>query len=72
MQILLSRHQIHKNVKVDTIMQKTESEFLDKYVMEYKDEIPQVLDAYQGNINFDGPEFDWEEMRRLSPFKILI
>ncbi|PSS02731.1 Transcription termination factor like [Actinidia chinensis var. chinensis] len=71
-QILLSRHQIHKNVKVDTIMQKTECEFLDKYVMEYKDEIPLVLDAYEGNIKFDGPEFDWEEMRRLSPFKILI
>ncbi|KAI8524629.1 hypothetical protein RHMOL_Rhmol13G0163500 [Rhododendron molle] len=49
-QVLLSRNKIHENVKLLTVLNCRENEFLRRYVIKYKDETPEVLDAYQGKM----------------------
>ncbi|KAH7836535.1 hypothetical protein Vadar_002531 [Vaccinium darrowii] len=47
LQLLLSRNRICRNVKLITVLKSEEEVFLQKYVIKYKDETPEVLDAYQ-------------------------
>ncbi|KAG5514786.1 hypothetical protein RHGRI_035986 [Rhododendron griersonianum] len=70
-QILLSRDRIHHNVKLYPVLISSENDFLQRYVIEYKDETPEVLDAYQGKMKSAECDFYWEELRRL-PFKIIL
>ncbi|KAI8523260.1 hypothetical protein RHMOL_Rhmol13G0059000 [Rhododendron molle] len=70
-QILLSRNRIHHNVKLYPVLSSSENDFWRRYVIEYKDETPEVLDAYQGKMPSAECDFYWEELRRL-PFKIIL
>ncbi|XP_058202413.1 transcription termination factor MTERF6, chloroplastic/mitochondrial-like [Rhododendron vialii] len=70
-QVLLSRNKIQENVKLSAVLICRENEFLRRYVIKYKDEIPEVLDAYHGKMKSAECDFYWEELSRL-PFKIIL
>ncbi|KAG5561015.1 hypothetical protein RHGRI_004140 [Rhododendron griersonianum] len=70
-QVLLSRNKIQENVKLSTVLTYKENEFLQRYVTRYKDETPEVLDAYQGKMKSAECDFYWEELSSL-PFKIIL
>lgn len=71
LQLLLSRNRILDNVKLYTVLTYSEDDFLQRYVIKYKDETPEVLDAYQGKMKSAECDFYWEELRRLQ-FKIIL
>lgn len=71
LQLLLSRNRILGNVKLYTVLTYSENDFLQRYVIKYKDETPEVLDAYQGKMKSSECDFYWEELRRLQ-FKIIL
>lgn len=56
LQVLVSKNKVDK-VKIISILTKTEDKFLTRYVNRYKDEVPEILDAYQGKIKFDNFTF---------------
>ncbi|KAH7838571.1 hypothetical protein Vadar_028381 [Vaccinium darrowii] len=58
LQILVSRSLIDKSVMVSSLLDMTEGDFLEKYFTNYKDEVPELLDAYHGKLKFDEYNFD--------------
>ncbi|KAH7836955.1 hypothetical protein Vadar_007814 [Vaccinium darrowii] len=58
LQILVSRSMIDKSVMVSSLLVMTEGDFLEKFMTNYKDEVPELLDAYQGKLKFDEYNFD--------------
>ncbi|KAH7838552.1 hypothetical protein Vadar_028018 [Vaccinium darrowii] len=60
LQMLVSRCIIDKSVMVSSLLAMTDVDFLEKYVTNYKDEVPEVLDAYHGKLKFDEYNFDCE------------
>ncbi|KAH7838589.1 hypothetical protein Vadar_028700 [Vaccinium darrowii] len=58
LQILVSRSMIDKSVMVSSLLVMTEGDFLEKFITNYKDEVPELLDAYQGKLKFDEYNFD--------------
>ncbi|XP_017223482.1 uncharacterized protein LOC108199961 [Daucus carota subsp. sativus] len=47
-----------KRLLLTYIVKMTESRFLERFVTAYKDEVPEVMDAYRGKLRFD--EFNFE------------
>ncbi|KAH7844979.1 hypothetical protein Vadar_033846 [Vaccinium darrowii] len=58
LQILASRSMINKSVMVSSLVAMAERDFLEKYITNYKDEVPELLDAYHGKLSFDEYNFD--------------
>ncbi|KAJ9696994.1 hypothetical protein PVL29_008966 [Vitis rotundifolia] len=50
--VLLLKGLVKKDLRLDHFLSLTEENFLDKYVIKYRDDIPQLLDLYQGKVSF--------------------
>ncbi|RVX19175.1 hypothetical protein CK203_008740 [Vitis vinifera] len=48
--VLLLKGLVKKDLRLDHFLSLTEGNFLDKYVIKYEDDIPQLLDLYQGKL----------------------
>ena len=55
--VLLLKGLIKKDLKLGTFLNLPVGDFLDKYVIKYEDDIPQLLDVYQGKVSFMELEF---------------
>lgn len=55
MNILASKELVRRNFGA-RFLQITEKDFLDKYVIKYQDQHPEVVQAYTGNLGFVGPD----------------
>ncbi|KAK1317791.1 hypothetical protein QJS10_CPA05g00654 [Acorus calamus] len=45
--VLISHGLLNRDVNINTIFKSTEAKFLEKYVIEYQEKVPQVMQAYQ-------------------------
>ncbi|XP_077247609.1 uncharacterized protein LOC143887404 [Tasmannia lanceolata] len=52
-QILLSKGLIKKNFSLYTILKPPEKKFLEKFLIKYVEEVPELLHAYQGKLKFE-------------------
>ncbi|XAR54435.1 hypothetical protein NMG60_11029554 [Bertholletia excelsa] len=58
LQVLVLKNRIKKSMGVPSLLIMTEKNFFSKFVNEYMEKIPEVLDAYQGKLEFDEYNFD--------------
>ncbi|XAR54432.1 hypothetical protein NMG60_11029551 [Bertholletia excelsa] len=58
LQVLVSRNRIKMSMGVRSILLMSEKDFISRFVQEYMEELPEVLDAYQGKLEFDEYSFD--------------
>ena len=50
--VLLLKGLVKKVMRSSTFLKLTERDFLDKYVIKHQDNVPQLLDLYQGKVSF--------------------
>ena len=50
--VLLLKGLVKKDMRSSTFLKLTERDFLDKYVIKHQDNVPQLLDLYQGKVSF--------------------
>ncbi|XAR54453.1 hypothetical protein NMG60_11029585 [Bertholletia excelsa] len=58
LEVLALRNRIKKSTGVLSILRMTEKDFFRKFVNDYKEKIPEVLDAYRGKLEFEEYNFD--------------
>ncbi|KAG9458498.1 hypothetical protein H6P81_003006 [Aristolochia fimbriata] len=54
-QILLSKNLLSEDLCMFSVWVAPQSKFLEKYVVKYQEEVPEVLMAYQGKLGLSGP-----------------
>ena len=55
--VLLLKGLVKKDLKLGHFLSVTEGDFVDKYVIKNLDDIPQLLDLYQGKVSYIELEF---------------
>lgn len=62
LQALVSKKCNNKSMMVTSLLAMTDSRFLKAFITAYEDEVPEVIDAYQGKLRFD--EYNFEPERK--------
>lgn len=62
LQALVSKKCNNKSMMVTSLLAMTDSRFLEEFITAYKDEVPEVMDAYGGKLRFD--EYNFEPERK--------
>ncbi|XWS76512.1 hypothetical protein CRYUN_Cryun01aG0182800 [Craigia yunnanensis] len=53
-QILLSKGLIKENFSLTSVLLPVEKRFLERFVIKYQEEVPELLSVYQGKVKFEG------------------
>lgn len=64
LQVLVLRDSTSKSFMISTILAMTERRFLKDFVNPHKDEVPEVMEAYEGKLKFD--EYTFKQRGELS------
>ncbi|KAK1369189.1 Mitochodrial transcription termination factor-related protein [Heracleum sosnowskyi] len=67
LQVLVSKNSTSKSYMLSTIFAMSERKFIENFVTAHKDEVPGVVEAYQGKLRYDEYTFKPKGQLRLKP-----
>lgn len=75
LQALVSKKCNSKSMMVTSLLAMTDIRFLEEFVTAYKDEVPELMDAYEGKLRFDEYNFEPQtkaKLKALLLFKVSV